>query len=79
MSTRAPPEEEEEPDAGHDMGVDMNGGGKGEGEGGKNEEEEEEEADFRAEFFSYDEALEKLTFRDDREVLKRAIMLVESS
>ncbi|GAQ07444.1 hypothetical protein ALT_4765 [Aspergillus lentulus] len=35
--------------------------------------------DFRAEFFTYDEALQKLTFQDDRNVLTRAIALVESS
>jgi hypothetical protein len=35
--------------------------------------------DFRAEFFTYDEALQKLTFQDDRNILTRAITLVESS
>ncbi|KAL4897372.1 hypothetical protein BDV59DRAFT_170470 [Aspergillus ambiguus] len=34
---------------------------------------------FRAEFFTYDEALQKLTFQDDRNVLSRAIGLVGSS
>lgn len=37
------------------------------------------DCDFRAEFFTYDEALQKLTFQDDRNVLARAITLVENS
>lgn len=34
------------------------------------------EADFEAEFFLFDEALQKLSFQKDREVLERAISLV---
>lgn len=37
------------------------------------------EAEFNAEFFSWKEALERLTFANDRQILKRAIELVESS
>ncbi|RJE25583.1 NUDIX domain protein [Aspergillus sclerotialis] len=36
------------------------------------------DCNFTAEFFTYDEALQKLTFQDDRNVLARAITLVES-
>ncbi|KAL4999219.1 NUDIX hydrolase domain-like protein [Aspergillus recurvatus] len=35
--------------------------------------------DFRAEFFTYDEALQRLTFQDDRNILARAITLVRGS
>ncbi|KAE8150848.1 hypothetical protein BDV25DRAFT_153683 [Aspergillus avenaceus] len=35
--------------------------------------------EFTAECFAYDEALQKLTFQDDRNVLSRAIALVEGS
>ncbi|KAJ5909046.1 hypothetical protein N7495_001728 [Penicillium taxi] len=34
---------------------------------------------FEVEFHSYDEVLEKLTFKDDRELVKKAIELVKSS
>ena len=37
------------------------------------------ESDFRAEFFTFEEAVGKLSFRNDREVLERAIALVENS
>lgn len=37
------------------------------------------DGDFKAEFFAYNEALQKLTFQDDRDVLERAIALVENS
>ncbi|KAF2744332.1 hypothetical protein M011DRAFT_470468 [Sporormia fimetaria CBS 119925] len=37
------------------------------------------EAEFKAEFFSWDEALARLTFEDDRQILGRAIALVENS
>ncbi|KAK2601814.1 hypothetical protein QQS21_004597 [Conoideocrella luteorostrata] len=34
---------------------------------------------FEVEFYSYDKALEKLTFKDDRELVNKAIELVNSS
>ncbi|RMZ73618.1 NUDIX domain-containing [Pyrenophora seminiperda CCB06] len=37
------------------------------------------EAGFKAEFFSWDEALERLNFEDDRRVLGRAVELMENS
>lgn len=37
------------------------------------------ESDFRAEFFTFEEAVGKLSFRNDREVLERAIALVQNS
>jgi hypothetical protein len=37
------------------------------------------EEGFDAEFWGFEEALERLTFEDDREVLKRALSLVELS
>ncbi|KAL7941539.1 NUDIX hydrolase domain-like protein [Trichoderma barbatum] len=40
---------------------------------------EHEKHTFGVEFYSYDEAVQKLTFEDDRELVKRAIHLVNSS
>lgn len=37
------------------------------------------ESDFRAEFFTFEEALRRLSFRNDRDVLERAIALVQDS
>ena len=37
------------------------------------------DSDFRAEFFTFEEAVGKLSFRNDREVLERAIALVQNS
>ena len=37
------------------------------------------ESDFRAEFFTFKEALRRLSFRNDRDVLERAIALVQDS
>jgi 8-oxo-dGTP pyrophosphatase MutT (NUDIX family) len=37
------------------------------------------EAEFKAQFFSGNEALERLTFENDRQILRRAIELVENS
>lgn len=37
------------------------------------------DCDFRAEFFTYDEALQRLTFQEDRDILARAITLVRGS
>lgn len=37
------------------------------------------ESGFRAEFFTFEEAVGKLSFRNDREVLERAIALVQNS
>ena len=34
---------------------------------------------FEVEFYSYNEALQKLTFQDDRELVKKAIELVDST
>ncbi|KZF19221.1 hypothetical protein L228DRAFT_48929 [Xylona heveae TC161] len=48
-----------------------------EGRGRGDESKSKSEKDFRAEFFTYSEALAKLTFQDDRCVLARAIELVE--
>ena len=46
------------------------GGGGGGGEGGKGE------GRFEVGFFGYEEAVEKLTFRLDREVVQRAMEIV---
>lgn len=37
------------------------------------------ESDFRAEFFTFEEALRRLSFRNDQDVLERAIALVQDS
>ncbi|KAK8074341.1 NUDIX domain-containing protein [Apiospora phragmitis] len=59
------------------------GGGAGDGDGDGDEEEflghGEPEVHFEPAFFDCDAALKKLTFQKDREVLRRAMDLVESS
>jgi hypothetical protein len=37
------------------------------------------EQTFRSEFFDYDEAIEKLWFETDREILRRAVEIVEGT
>ncbi|KAK2063422.1 NUDIX domain-containing protein [Colletotrichum caudatum] len=49
------------------------------GDNGTKQETEGGETQFEARFFSCDEAIEKLTFESDREVLRRAIGLVEKT
>ena len=40
---------------------------------------EKEELNFKAQFYNYEEALEKLTFQADRDMIKKAIEIVQAS
>ncbi|KAK8070382.1 NUDIX domain-containing protein [Apiospora hydei] len=61
--------------------VNGNGDGDGDGDGGDGEDYEpgEPEVHFAPAFFECEVALKKLTFQKDREVLRRAMDLVETS